>query len=155
MCVTASMSVVVLRHPKERRSKCTLEPLRGRPGFRFLKASTGLSFDATGHIVLDVDAPELAPDSAPVGAAPLLLLDSTWKLLPQVRACVSGDPICRSLPHDLRTAYPRRSKRYGDDPLRGLASVEALYAALRLMGHRDDSLLDHYPWKQAFLHQWE
>ena len=72
------------------------------------------------------------------------------KLLPQVEACVSGTPICRSLPKDIVTAYPRKTPD-GSDPSNGLASVEALYMARLLMGDRDDTLLDDYYWKTKFL----
>lgn len=141
---------VVLRHPKERKSKCTLEPLRGRSDLRFLQARPGLQFDADSYILL-------SPEGVPLGEAdvgrPLLLLDSTWKLLPALERCVAGSPRLRCLPAGLRTAYPRRS-RDGSDPESGLASVEALYAARRLLGRRDDSLLESYHWREAFLRQW-
>ena len=60
--------------------------------------------------------------------------------------------ITRSLPRGVCTAYPRRSKLTAD-PAPGLASVEALYAARRLLGDDDPSLLDGYHWRAAFLAQ--
>ena len=39
----------------------------------------------------------------------------------------------------------------GSDPTNGLASVEALFIARLIMGDRDESLLDRYYWKDAFL----
>ena len=83
---------------------------------------------------------------------PLLLLDSTWRLLPQLEDCLLGDPVRRSLPKWIKTAYPRVS-RIAQDPSFGLASVEALYAAQRLLGEEDQSLLDGYYWKERFLMQ--
>ena len=138
---------VIIRHPKERLSKCSLEPLRGRPDLRFIKACPDLLFDASGFILLDLDAPVLSIND---GRFPLLLLDSTWRLLPALMACVSGQPLRRSLPHHLKTAYPRTSK-LSPDPLRGLASVEALFAARYLQGRSTKGLLDHYHWRQPFL----
>ncbi|MFT6109597.1 MAG: ribosome biogenesis protein Tsr3, partial [Planctomycetota bacterium] len=45
----------------------------------------------------------------------------------------------------------RRSKGF-EDPSEGLASVEALYAALLLLGATDiEYLLDDYLWKKEFL----
>ena len=135
--------VTIIRHPKERRSKCSVQPLYGSSGFTFHNARETFRYDAGGHILLAVDAPELSPaDADPL--RPLLLLDSTWRLLPQV--------IFRSLPAYLETAYPRVSK-LAEDPSRGLASIEALYAALRILGFRDDRLLDSYYWRDAFLAQ--
>ena len=55
----------------------------------------------------------------------------------------------RSLPKGLVTAYPRVSKVF-EDPREGLASIEALSLAQKLMGHDDLSLLDNYRWKEAF-----
>lgn len=140
---------VVIRHPRERRSKCSLEPLRHRPDLRFLKATPDFRFDATGYLLLAVDAPLLSPADPPL---PLLLLDSTWRLLPALRKQLRGQPLPRSLPPSLLTAYPRTSK-LAPDPPAGLASVEALYAARLLLGRPVSGLLDAYPWRAAFLHQ--
>lgn len=137
----------VWRHYKERRSKCSLEPLVGRAELDFGSWRPGRVIDGAGTVLLEVGAPPLGGEDA---GLPLLLLDSTWRLLPGMRASVTGAPRCRSLPADLVTAYPRRSK-LAPDPETGLASVEALYAALRILGHRDDSLLESYRWRDAFL----
>ena len=45
---------------------------------------------------------------------------------------------------------PRVSKVF-DDPDRGLASIEALYVARRLLGDDDRDLLHGYHWKDEFL----
>lgn len=137
----------VVVHPKERRRKCSLEPLRGRPGLRFVDFEHGVSIDASGHVVLEIGAPLLTPAD---GGAPLLVLDATWRLLPELRHALVGGFVCRSLPRALRTVYPRRA-RGGGDPPEGLASVEALFAARCLLGARDDALLAGYRWKQEFL----
>ena len=169
---------VVIRHPKERLSKCSLEPLRGREDVIFFKATPTLRFDATGFILLHTEGALLSEADAVLtdeekagaesraatacsrgplppcftegGARPLLLLDSTWRLLPQLEACVAGSPLRRRLPDGVRTAYPRVSK-LSEDPGGGLASVEALYLARRLMGNDDPSLLAAYYWKDVFL----
>ncbi len=96
----------------------------------------------------------LDPAGELIGAADrglgLLVLDSSWRRLPKLAATVVGGPVRRRLP-PLVTAYPRRSKDF-EDPSEGLASVEALYAALVLLGHRDvEFLLDQYRWKAEFL----
>lgn len=139
----------VIRHPKERIAKCSLRFLHERPEMTFLRARPGWQFDATGFVLLAVDAPPLSTADA---AHPLLLLDSTWRWLPQLRACVTGAPIERSIPGLLRTAYPRASKVF-IDPAQGLASIEALYIARRLLGDDDPTLLDGYHWKDVFLAQ--
>jgi rRNA small subunit aminocarboxypropyltransferase len=137
----------VIRHQKERLSKCSLAPLHGRPEMTFLRARPGFSFDATGFTLLHTDGELL---SAADAGRPLLLLDSTWRWLPQLYACLHGEIVRRALPPDVRTAYPRSSKVFAD-PATGLASVEALYAARRLLGDDDVSLLAAYHWRERFL----
>ena len=142
-----SVQTVVIRHPNENLAKCSLTPLHGRPEIEFLVGEGDMRFDATGHIVLAVDAPVISPADA---GKPLLLLDTTWVLLPKLINRLTGTPVYRSLPDAVRTAYPRVSKMHRD-PAAGLASVEALYLARKLLGDDDLSLLDGYYWKDAFL----
>ena len=142
---------VIIRHSKERKSKCSLQPLVGRDDLLFLTAQPGFQFDATGFVLLRVGAPVLSPDDE---VFPLLILDSTWRLLPQLEASVTGTPVCRSLPESLKTAYPRVSKTHLD-PARGLASVEALYTARQMQGRPVEGLLDHYHWRDDFLSQFQ
>jgi len=138
--------ISIIRHPKERRSKCSLTPLEGREDISFYKAREGWSFDMSGFTVLTLGARELSAEDA---GRPLLLLDSTWRLLPQLEACLHGAGVHRTLPA-VATAYPRISK-IAEDPHGGLASVEALYLAKLLLGERDDSLLEAYYWRKQFL----
>lgn len=146
-----SLQDVIIRHPKERLSKCSLEPLRGRDDLLFHAARPGFTFDASGYILLQVDAPILSPED---GQLPLLLLDSTWRLLPKLQKCILGTPVPRSLPGHVSTAYPRVSKT-SEDPSAGLASVEALYCARMLQGRPTEGLLEHYHWRDQFLRQFE
>lgn len=139
--------VTIIRHPKERINKCSLEPLNDRPEILFYKANSNFKFDCTNFILLTIDAPELSASDI---NHPLLILDSTWRLLPSLEACLYGEPIKRSLPQNLKTAYPRISK-ITQDPLNGLASIEALYIAKYILGENDLSLLKDYYWKDEFL----
>lgn len=156
--------ILILQHPKENRKKCTLEPLRGQDGVVFRTAKQGFAYDATGDLVLSVDGEELAAadreifseavgvkDDIDLAKPRLVVLDATWRLLPRVEACLTGQPIRRRLPDDLAvTAYPRVSK-LSEDPVGGLASIEALYLALRILGEDRPTLLEAYPWREAFL----
>jgi pre-rRNA-processing protein TSR3 len=123
--------------------------LHGRPGFTFLKATKKFSIDATGYLELAVDAPPLTVADR---GCTLLLLDSTWRLLPSLRRRIGGTTIRRSIPGGVATAYPRASRDH-DDPAGGLASIEALFLALSILdpGPEDLSLLDGYHWRNAFL----
>jgi ribosome biogenesis protein Tsr3 len=68
--------------------------------------------------------------------------------VPQLLGTIDGELVHRSLP-PLRTAYPRKSTIF-EDPASGLASVEALYAALAILGDPRPELLREYRWREAF-----
>ena len=139
-------SVLILVRRGEDRAKCTIQPLRGTPGLDFLPYPLRQKPDLSHHLLLAPGAPPLTP--ADVGR-PLLLLDANWRHAAKMRKAV--EPFeARSIPPGWKTAYPRRSKIH-DDPDDGLATVEALFAALCILGRRDDSLLRFYPWRDAFL----
>ena len=106
-----SVPTVVIRHPNENLAKCSLTPLHGRPEMTFLLGEGDMRFDATGYIVLAVDCPVI---SAADAGKPLLLLDTTWALLPKLVNRLTGTPVYRSLPDHVRTAYPRVSKMHKD-----------------------------------------
>jgi pre-rRNA-processing protein TSR3 len=135
---------VILVHPKERRAKCTVARLRGDPRFAFFK-SPRRPVDLSGYVRLGLDGPPLGPADAASG---LLVLDGTWRWVEGMTRFVAEVPV-RSLP-PLRTAYPRVSKTF-DDPTEGLATIEAVYAALVLLGRDVSGLLDGYPWATEFL----
>jgi pre-rRNA-processing protein TSR3 len=87
----------------------------------------------------------LSPADAHAG---LLLLDGSWR---------RAEAMTRSFQHiaprslrGYRTAYPRVSKK-GTDPATGLATIEALFLAYRILGRTTVGLLDHYRWAEEFL----
>lgn len=138
---------VLVRHWKENKRKCTLQPLVGDPRFRFETWKLDREIPAEGLLLLEPGAPELSPADA---GRTILLLDSTWRFLPRMRASLRGNVVPRAIPSGVRTAYPRKAV-LSEEPDGGLASIEALYLALRLLGRRDDQLLDAYHWRDAFL----
>jgi pre-rRNA-processing protein TSR3 len=140
------LSVLIIVRRGEDRAQCTIHPLRGTPGLDFLRYPLRQKPDLSRHLLLAPGAPPLTTADAD---RPLLLLDANWRHAAKMRKAV--EPVeARSIPPGWRTAYPRRSKIH-DDPDTGLATVEALFAALCTLGRRDDSLLSHYPWRDAFL----
>ena len=145
--------VTIIRHPKERLDKCSLKHLQNRKEIHFFTAVKNFRFDATGYLLLKLDAPPLSPSDT---GCPILILDSTWRLLLRLEACLEGKPLARSIPLGLKTAYPRVSKIFKDPP-NGLASIEALYLTKYILGENDPSLLEGYHWKEGFLkemHEW-
>lgn len=135
---------VIVVHPRERRAKCTVRPLRGRSDIAFCNFPR-MPYDLTGYVRLGLGGPVLGPDDAGRG---LLVLDGTWRHVEPMQRAHADIPI-RSLPA-LATAYPRSSK-VRSDPDGGLATVEAIYAAYRLLGRDTSGLLDHYHWAAEFV----
>ncbi len=137
-------STLIVVHPRERRAKCTVRPLRGLPGFEFRRYPLKESVPA-GYVRLGLGGPMLSDADAECG---LLVLDGTWRWAGRMEAQLADVPV-RSLP-PLVTAYPRNSKVF-DDPEQGLATVEAVYAALAILGRSTEHVLDHYHWREEFL----
>jgi pre-rRNA-processing protein TSR3 len=138
-------SIVIVRHRHENPRKCSIYPLRGRPGIVLLHYPLKEQLPLAGYVRLAAEGPELTLDDAGAG---LLLLDGSWRWA----AAMTRD-FAEVSPRSLRgwkTAYPRTSRR-GTDPDNGLASVEALYAACHVLGRPTAGLLDHYHWASAFL----
>ncbi len=138
--------ILILRDPRESKKKCSLTPLVGLSGVRFVVFDPDRRVDAAGRILLD---PEGEPFSAADAGMPLFLIDCAWRRVPQLATSVDGELVRRRLP-DLVTAYPRVSRIF-DDPLAGLASVEALFVASLLVGSPRLELLDGYRWRAEFL----
>jgi pre-rRNA-processing protein TSR3 len=137
--------VLILRDPRESVKKCSLTPLRGLPAITFLPYHAGRRVDAGRRILLHPDGELLSPADR---GEDLLLVDCAWRRVDSLLATVDGTLIHRRLP-DLKTAYPRTS-RLVPDPSTGLASVEALYAALCILGESRPELLAAYHWRDEF-----
>jgi pre-rRNA-processing protein TSR3 len=140
------IDVLIVRDPREAAAKCSLTPLRGLPGIRFVSYDPDRRVDAGRRIRLDPDGEPLGPGDR---GLPLLVVDCAWRRVPALLATIDGELLPRRLP-PLATAYPRRSKLFSD-PERGLASVEALYAASLLLGSPRPELLERYRWAREFL----
>lgn len=140
---------VVLRHRRENLKKCSLRGLESRPDFTFLTYPTSVLPDLSGYVMLAIDGPPLSPADRDRG---LLLLDATWRHAEKMRQFVDKQVKLevRSIPPGFVTAYPRRQDDC-PDPEAGLASIEALYIAYKLMDLDPKGLLDHYHWKEEFL----
>lgn len=137
---------IIVVHPKERRSKCTVEPLRPRDDFVFWTFPDVGEESLDSYVRLGFGGPVLNEEDD--GHCGLLVLDGTWKLAGRMESAFNEIPI-RGIPETV-TAYPRKSKVY-DDPHGGLATIEAIYVANMLLGRSTDGLLDDYYWRDGFL----
>jgi pre-rRNA-processing protein TSR3 len=142
----------IIRHRKENLKKCSLAGLEGLSSFRFLPYPLLNNLpDLSNYLLLAIDGQPLERADAAKG---LLLLDATWRYADKMRGFVDAHYSLetRSIPPEYRTAYPRKQTAC-TDPERGLASVEALYIAYKILGRETEGLLDHYYWKKEFLSQ--
>jgi pre-rRNA-processing protein TSR3 len=146
----ALIDVLVFRDPRESARKCSLTPLRGHPWIRFVtdrpKDRPPFVLAAGRRVLLHPDGEELSERDR---GRDLLLIDCCWRRVEPMLRRVTGELAPRRLP-SLRTAYPRKSQ-LATDPEHGLASIEALYAALVLLGEDRPELLAGYRWRDAFL----
>ncbi len=136
---------IIVVHRRENRKKCSVEPLRERAGFIFWTYPDDGPESLDGYVRLGIGGPLLTEADSANG---LLVIDATWRLAERMEKKYAHIPV-RSLPK-WQTAYPRVSKVF-DDPSAGLATIEAIYAAYRAMGHSTEGLLDQYHWSDEFL----
>ena len=92
--------VIVIRHPKERKSKCSLASLHNHHLITFYNAHKDFRFDATGYILLTLNSSPLTSQDS---GHSFIILDSTWRLIPHLEDCIEGEPIRRSLPKNIKT----------------------------------------------------
>ena len=138
---------VIVVHPRENRKKCSVEPLRGRPGFEFsqFRSNSPATLPEGQYVRLGIGGPVLSPADNHLG---LLVLDGTWRWAEAMEAQYQHVPV-RSLP-PWKTAYPRVSKVF-EDPATGLATIEAIWLAYWCLGRDTTGLLDQYHWGAHFL----
>jgi pre-rRNA-processing protein TSR3 len=141
----APLPTIILVHPREKRSKCSVEPLRGDDRFLFRTFPEPIPESLENYFRLGFGGPLISESDNDQG---LLILDGTWKLAGRMENVYCDVPI-RSLP-ECQTAYPRTSKLY-KDPLGGLATIEAVYLAYKLLGRDTTGLLKSYRWASGFL----
>ena len=144
-----NLPTIILRHKRENLKKCTLRSLESREDFRFFSYPITELPPLENYVILSFDAPPLTKEDAHKG---LFLVDATWRYAEKIERVIAPTfPMeKRSLPIHYRTAYPRRQEDC-PDPVRGLASIEALYIAYHILERDADSLLENYYWKDEFL----
>lgn len=142
-------NTILIRHRKENKKKCSLEPIKGRRDCLFLSYPNTKLPDIKNYVLLGFEGKTLSKEDQAKG---IILLDGTWaKASIMEKELFKGFKIeRRTLPSHFKTAYPR--KQTGCDlPEQGLASIEALYIAYYLLERDTSNLLDHYYWKEQFL----
>jgi pre-rRNA-processing protein TSR3 len=143
--VSDYLPTIIVVHRRENRSKCSVEPLRGRNEFIFWTYPDDGPESLAGYVRLGIGGPVLTTADRHSG---LLVIDGTWRLAERMEKKYAHLPV-RSLP-PCQTAYPRVSKVF-DDPATGLATIEAIHLAYHLLGRNTATLLDHYRWRDEYL----
>lgn len=153
------MPILILRHRKERLSKCSLRGLEGNTAYQFFLYPDEIVplFQTLGtRSQVTMLSPNGMPLSLIDAHRPLMLLDATWKLAAKMEASVWAEGakakvtvVPRSLPQNLRTAYPRR-QTHCPVPASGLASAEALFAAQHIL-QLPKLALERYRWSAEFV----
>ena len=140
---------VILRHRKENLKKCSLVGLEGLEDFHFYRYPGDNFPKLKEYVLLRVDAPPLSKEDRDAG---LLILDGTWRYASKMAQYVENQQtwLFRSIPSPWQTAYPR-SQKDCPDPERGLASIEAIFAAYHILERDTTGLIDGYYWKDLFL----
>ena len=138
---------IILRHKKENLKKCSLRGLEKRDDFIFFTYPKEITFNLDGYVLLSQDGEDLKKEDQNKG---LFLIDSTWRYLEKIMKIIPIDIEKRSIPKNYKTAYPRYQTDC-QDPETGLASIEALYIAFKILNKNSDNLLDNYHWREKFL----
>ncbi|NGX62797.1 MAG: hypothetical protein KR126chlam6_00197 [Candidatus Anoxychlamydiales bacterium] len=139
---------IIIRHKKENLKKCSLRGLEKRENICFYSYPLKNELpDFSNYFLLEMNAPELKAQDQDKG---ILLIDSTWKYLAKILKILPENIEKRSLPKNYISAYPRKQTMC-TDPIRGLASIEALYLAYMLTKRDITGILDNYYWKEQFL----
>ncbi len=142
-------TTIILRHRKENLKKCSLKGLESRKDFLFVSYPFQELPDLSQYLALSMEGEELSSQDKDLG---LFIIDGTWRHAEiMARQIPHFDKMQkRSLPKALRTAYPRRQEDCAN-PERGLASIEAIFAAYQILERPVEGLLDYYHWKEPFL----
>lgn len=138
---------IIYRHRKENLKKCSLRGLEERSDLQFFTYPRQTLPDLEGAVLLSMEGEPLSEKDQ---GSKLLIIDGTWNYAEKMVRKLPSSIEKRSLTGDWKTAYPRRQTKCAD-PERGLATVEALYAAYLQLQRPVEGLLDHYYWKDLFL----
>ncbi|MCI0381794.1 MAG: DTW domain-containing protein [Chlamydiae bacterium] len=144
------LPTIIFRHRKENLKKCSLRGLEERKDLIFYSYPLSAAYpDLSQYLLLALDGPQLSAKDQDKG---LLILDATWKKTEKMMSTILGYSQLeqRSIPTGFKTAYPRRQEDC-PDPVRGLASIEALFIAYTILERDRDGLLDHYYFAADFL----
>ena len=142
------LPTIIYRHKKEKKKKCSLTCLENKEDFIFYQYPQKLPLIYEDYILLDLQGPILTKRDCNNG---LFIIDGTWNYAKKMQNSLNQKIFHkRSLPTEIRTAYPRKQTGC-HDPTRGLASIEALFTAYFILEKNIKGLLDHYYWKDLFL----
>jgi pre-rRNA-processing protein TSR3 len=138
----------------ETANKCTIAPLADRPDFRlFPVRGEGLIGPLSASLLLHHEGECLTRLASPE-VQTLASVDCVWRRLPKLVEKLEWQnnrkPVLGRIPFGFVTAYPRVGLPH-QDPEGGLATIEALFIAVAVLGHWDSSLLSRYYFGPRFI----
>jgi len=142
----------VLMDKLENPRKCTVDPIKDHPAILIRRYGGPAPIAKIGaDILLHIDGPDLPDLVREKKVSSIAVIDCIWKRVDFAMKKIEGPlPILTKIPDGFVTAYPRRNKQ-GLDPDGGLATIEAMFIAAAFCGSWDETLLDKYHFKNAFL----
>ncbi len=138
---------------QETANKCTIAPLLSRPDFRMIHVKGAAVFGPlTAHLLLHHEGKCLTQVQDSISEVKgIASIDCVWSRLDGLMRRIQGDlPLFVSIPAGFQTAYPRRSAKK-TDPEFGLATIEALFVAVAVLGQWDSSLFEKYYFGREFI----
>lgn len=150
--MTPFLPTIILRHRKENLKKCSLKGLETHQHLIFYSYPHRMPENLQGYVMIHLGDHTTKPLSRDDLDKGIFFLDSTWNYEKKMHDRLRKDHLLvyRSLPSFFSTAYPRQQTGC-QDPQRGLATVEALFIAYKILGLSTDGLLDHYHFGKEFL----
>lgn len=145
------MKYEILMDKEENPSKCSIAPLKDRADFHLRYFRRKKPIEAfSAEILLHINGADIRI-VAKRKIQSLAVIDCNWKHVEDALSHVERPlPELVSFPSGAVTAYPRKNKQ-GLDPTAGLATIEAVFIAAAFLGDWDETLLDKYHFKTAFL----
>jgi len=140
--------IKIIRYSRVNKKQCSLTALEGRSDLEFHNEKAIGKADFNGCMLLHPDGVELSEADK---EKEIILVDAHWKKALKIVAQLEENYNLEQRGiTGFSTAFPRTNGLKGD-PVNGLRSCECLWVVKKLLGERDDSLLEDYYFKKEFL----
>lgn len=144
---TLMKPIKIIRYSRVDKKQCSLTALEGRADLKFHNEKAIGKVDFNGCVLLHPDGVELSEADKDKS---IILVDAHWKKAMKIVTQLEENyELERRGITGFSTAFPR-TKGLKGDPVNGLRSCECLWVVKKLLGERDDSLLENYYFREEF-----